>query len=224
MTKQPIKQILKQHNVARLIAALIIFWAPIVLFSTLAGEVMEKESIYFDAVLLRWIHAFSTPFLDNLFLFFTSLGNTIFVATVAVIAIGYLLYKKQHAHMFLLLFGVGGAALSNVVLKLMFQRDRPALWDQLITETSYSFPSGHAMVSGAFIICLIVMTWRTRWRLPVLIAGGVVMGMIGLSRVYLGVHYPTDVAAGWLASSIWIMIVVRCLRLFQDSYMIKHVR
>src|SRR5690606_17364220 len=76
-------------------------------------------------------------------------------------------------------------------------------WPPLAPETSFSFPSGHAMQSMALATALLVLAWNTRWRWPVLLAGAAFTGIVGLSRVYLGVHFPSDVLAGWCASLAW---------------------
>jgi len=96
----------------------------------------------------------------------------------------------------------------------LFHRDRPTFWHSLITETGYSFPSGHAMISSALIVGLIVLLWNTKWRITSIIVGGFIVLMIGLSRLYLGVHYPTDVVAGWSAGFIWALLVAMIVRDF----------
>lgn len=197
----------KLNATAHSLGIFLILLTLIILFAKLAREVAEKEHMLFDTTFLHWVHSYSKPTFDGIFLFFTSIGNPSFVIPIVFLLAGYLLYKKYYAHMFLLLFGVGGASLLNLILKEIFQRHRPALWHTLITETDYSFPSGHAMASSALILCLIIMVWNTKWRLPVLIGGIIVIGMIGLSRLYLGVHYPSDVLAGWFISTAWMLAV-----------------
>ena len=103
---------------------------------------------------------------------------------------------------------VGGAAVANLVLKLLFHRDRPSLWHPSVVETSFSFPSGHAMLSAALILSIIFIVWKTRLRLASIVIGSILILLIGTSRLYLGVHYPSDVAAGWCASLAWIVVVV----------------
>ena len=103
--------------------------------------------------------------------------------------------------------GVGGAALLNMVLKLIFERPRPDLWEQLIIETSFSFPSGHAMASSALAFSVIAIAWNTRFRWYAVGVGVLFMLVIGFSRLYLGVHYPTDVLAGWFVSGAWVLLV-----------------
>ena len=107
---------------------------------------------------------------------------------------------------------VAGAAALTGVMKLVFHRPRPELWPRLVTESGASFPSGHSMYSAAFVVALILLAWPTRWRWPALVAGTVFTLVVGWSRVDLGVHYPTDVLAGWLSGTAWVLGVYSLLR------------
>ena len=88
--------------------------------------------------------------------------------------------------------------------KILFQRARPALWLSPAPEQDYSFPSGHAMLSVAIAGSLIALAWPTRLRWPALIGGTMSVVGIGLSRLYLGVHFPSDIMAGWCAALLWV--------------------
>ena len=168
---------------------------------------MQQSIKSLDVSFLESLRFYHTPFLDSLFLFFTSLGNPSVLIPLCIVIAGYLAYSRQYEHLRFFILDVGGAAVFNLILKAAFRRDRPALWQTLITETNYSFPSGHAMASSAFIFCVIVMLWNTRWRLPSIIIGGFLLLLIGLSRLYLGVHYPSDIIAGWLGGGMWVLLV-----------------
>jgi undecaprenyl-diphosphatase len=115
--------------------------------------------------------------------------------------------KRRRYAALALAAGVGGAAAMNLVLKYLFERTRPDLWTRLVHETSFSFPSGHAMASSALAFSLIVIFWRTRWRWWIIAAGVLYMVTIGFTRLYLGVHYPTDIIGGWVVSMGWVAIV-----------------
>ncbi|MDB5180222.1 MAG: acid phosphatase [Candidatus Saccharibacteria bacterium] len=205
--RQTVLSLLKTYKTRHLFLAFILFWTPVIIFAKVAGEIVEKEPIGWDVSILHWIHLFSAPLLDSIFFFITTIGSIQVILPVTIAILAYLLYKKQRLNSLIILFGVGGAAVANVILKLIFHRDRPAFWHSLVTETGYSFPSGHAMASSAFALCLIVILWNTRWRVLAIIAGAIIVFMVGLSRLYLGVHYPTDVLAGWSVSLVWIIIV-----------------
>lgn len=173
---------------------------------------MQQSIKSLDVSFLESLRFYHTPFLDSLFLFFTSLGNPSVLIPLCIVIAGYLAYSRQYEHLRFFILGVGGAAVLNLILKAAFRRDRPALWQTLITETNYSFPSGHAMASSAFILCVIAMLWNTRWRIPSLVVGSSIFLLIGLSRLYLGVHYPSDVIAGWIISAAWVALIATFLR------------
>jgi membrane-associated phospholipid phosphatase len=191
----------------RLLAVFIAFSVPIVTFAVLANDVRERERIPGDARVLSWVHSLASPLLDRLALVATMLGEPIVVVAVTLLGAGYLLYLRRKRAMTLLLFGVGGAALINVVIKALLQRPRPTLWAPLVTETGYSFPSGHAMTSCALAASVVVLLWPTKWRWLALAIGAVYTLAVGISRSYLGVHYPTDVVAGWCVSFVWVLLV-----------------
>jgi len=113
--------------------------------------------------------------------------------------------RRRRGDAFFWGLAVGGAALLNVAAKYSFGRSRPDYWLSIAPETTFSFPSGHAMQTMALVAALVVLVWPTKARWPVLILGGSFVLLVGLSRVYLGVHYPSDIVAGWAAASAWVV-------------------
>lgn len=216
--KQTLTTIFKQYKAPQLAIALILFWVPVVVFLKIAGEILERQPIGIDTTLLKWIHSTATPALDAIFLFITNLGNVEYILPITAFLILYLLYKRQRVNAFIVTFGVGGAATANFILKHLFHRDRPAFWHSLITETGYSFPSGHAMLSSALILCIIAILWNTKWRIFSIIIGAIIVVLIGYSRLYMGVHYPTDIIAGWSVSAAWIVIVLFITKVTSRRY------
>lgn len=200
-----------------LIVTAVIFWVPVTIFAKLAVEVREKEPIGLDSTILLWLNQFSNTALDKLALVITQAGGTWFIATITIISAAYILYLGHKKDALQLIIGVGGVALINVLLKVIFQRQRPSLWLPLMTEHTYSFPSGHAMASSAIGFSLAVIFWRTRYRWLVVTAAGTYIIAVGLSRLYLGVHYPTDVVAGWCVSLVWVLLVRKIINKFSHS-------
>ena len=98
---------------------------------------------------------------------------------------------------------LAGSGLLNLGAKAFFRRDRPSLWESIAPESSFSYPSGHAMGSMTLAAVVVLLAWGTRWRWPVLVLALAFTGLVGLSRLYLGVHYPSDVLAGWAAGLAW---------------------
>lgn len=204
--KRVISYAITRFKLPTVLVALIVFWVPVIIFAQLADEVIEKEPIEGDIAILNFIHGFASPMLDAIFLVITNLGGAIAMIIISACIIGYFLYKKHWQSAAVILFGVGGAAGANLILKLLFQRDRPSLWTSMVVEHSYSFPSGHAMASSAFAVTMIVLSWRTRYRWWVVAAAGLFTLLVGVSRMYFGVHYPTDILAGWCVGSAWVII------------------
>lgn len=193
----------------QLTLASLVYWVPIIIIVALVNEVTEHEPLFFDVPILEFMKRISTPILDTTVLFLTNLGGIVFVslATALVAYIAYRKLGKRAASMVVLI--AGGTALMNVVLKLLFQRSRPELWQTLVHESSYSFPSGHAMASSALAFSIVAIFWSTKWRIWTLVTGTIYVITIGLSRMYLGVHYPSDVLAGWAISFLWGVSVYR---------------
>lgn len=185
-----------------------VFLGLVIGFVQLAGEVRNGETLTFDRGLLRAINTTSSPLLDSFFVGVTNLGGVLGVVTLTLIGLTLLLVTRRYWSAVILTASVAGSAAVNVVLKLVFERARPDLWEQLITETSYSFPSGHAMATSALAFAVIAIAWKTRYRMVATIGALGFMAVISYSRLYLGVHYPTDILAGWLVSATWVYVVL----------------
>lgn len=178
---------------------------PLLLFGLLAEDVLEHQAFRFDDPLLLDLHHLATPGLDRLMLGLSLLGYQAGVVPVDLaVALWLLLRRHLRAALFFML-AVGGAGLLNQLTKWLFGRDRPKLWPSLAPEATFSFPSGHAMGSIALVTALVILLWSTHWRYPMLVIGSLFVLLVGVSRLYLGVHYPSDVLAGWVASFAWVM-------------------
>jgi undecaprenyl-diphosphatase len=176
-------------------------------FAELAGDVMGGDTQGFDEAALRWVEEHHRPMLDVAMVEISMLGTWIVVLTIAVVA-GLFLYLTNHKYSALLLLvsTTGGIAL-NSILKMGFARPRPSVFEWKTHVMSSSFPSGHAMsavVIYGTVAYLAARLQRTHLaRLATLAAAGAMMVLICLSRMYLGVHYPSDVAAGAVIGLAW---------------------
>jgi len=204
---------LTAHKKPKLLLALAfgVFIASVGTFASLADEVREGGTLSFDNAVLLAINAQSSPLLDTVFVIGTNLGGVFVVAFTTAFLIAMLVLKRQYSKALLTAIIIGGTTLANLFLKLFFERSRPELWERLVVEQSFSFPSGHAMASMALGLTIILLTWNTRWRVLALVMSILYIFFIAASRLYLGVHYPTDILAGWIVSSLWVAGVTSIL-------------
>jgi undecaprenyl-diphosphatase len=197
------------------IAILLGIGLPLWAFSEIAEEVGEGETRGFDESLLLALRTsdpgdpVGPPWFEASVVDVSALGGFAVLALVTVLALGYLLaLKRWGAALVLLAATLGGTAISEG-LKVGFNRPRPDLVAHIVETTSMSFPSGHAMLSAATYLTLGALIARTqprkRLRAYVLGAAIVLTLLIGVSRIYLGVHWPTDVLAGWCLGAAWAL-------------------
>ncbi|KAA0918176.1 phosphatase PAP2 family protein [Dietzia sp. ANT_WB102] len=184
---------------------------PLVLFALLAASVAAQRALPFDRPVMLWLHAVSTPWLTAVMEAATQLGGLVVVPIAATAMAAALWWRGSREGATLLAAAVLGSTVVNTVLKAVFRRARPDVWEPLVGENSYSFPSGHAMATMSLAVALVVLAWSTRWRWAAVTAGVMYVLAVGVSRVYLGVHYPSDVLGGWSASVLWVSVVVLVL-------------
>lgn len=193
---------LRRHGIA---VALVFFGVllPLAGFGALIDELREPEGFAFDIPLLHAAREAHGPGRDAFFVAVALAGYQFGVVPVDIaLVLGLALARRLREGLFAGL-AIVGSALLNLAAKPMFGRERPTLWESIAPEDNYSFPSGHAMGSMTLACVLVLLAWRTRARWPVLLAGVVFVVLVGMSRVYLGVHYPSDILAGWTAAIAW---------------------
>ena len=193
-----------QHHRPLLLGLLVGLVLPWFIFVRLAREVWEGEGLPGDRSILEFLHAHTSPAQDAVALVLARLGGPVGGSVLAGgIALGLWLAGQRRAFGFFSL-AVVGAELMNAAAKVLLARARPNLWVSLAPLTSYSFPSGHSMAAAALATAGIVLLWGTRWRWVAVVVGCVWTLAMGWSRLYLGVHYPSDVLAGWVGSVGWV--------------------
>ena len=190
----------RSHWLALLFAGVLLpMWA----FMELADEVHASEVIPFDEPILLLARHMARDGFDRVFLFFSQVGYAWGVVPVDVGLVLVLLALRRWREGLFAAVALGGSGLLNVAAKQLFARERPTLWESIAPESNFSFPSGHAMGSMTLACVLVLLAWPTRWRGWVVGAMAVFVPMVGLSRVYLGVHFPSDILAGWAAAATW---------------------
>lgn len=186
------------------------------LFAKLARDLSGQELGEFDALVGGFIRSPACDGLDCLAVLVTNIGSATFEIGLFLITGGYLLYNlKQVWETSMLAVSLAGGWLLNVVLKEAFHRTRPDI-QHLVSAGGYSFPSGHAMIATAFYGMLGYLIWinlrrnnKPSWYVMVLTF--VLVVAIGTSRVYLGVHFPSDVIAGFAVGGVWLLACVLAL-------------
>jgi len=172
-------------------------------FAELADEVRETEAFPFDEPILQFAHGLARDGFDQVFVLLSALGYQYGVIPFDVLLVLGLAIKRRMREGLFAGVALIGSALLNLAAKPSFARARPSLWESIAPEITFSFPSGHAMGSMTLAWVVVLLCWHTRWRWPVMIAAAMFTLLVGLSRVYLGVHYPSDILAGWAAASVW---------------------
>jgi undecaprenyl-diphosphatase len=197
-----------------LLGALLALAASLWAFGAIAEDLLDGDTGD-DQRLAEWLHGRATDPLTDLFRAITWFGNVPTLLAVALLAVGILWRRRERTDaVFVALAFLGAQVLSNG-MKLGFQRERPFFADPLATESTYSFPSGHALVSLAvYGSVALVLAQRLSTRLlrilVVAIAAALVLA-IGFSRLYLGVHFLSDVLAGYAAGVAWLALLYLAL-------------
>jgi len=187
----------------RLLLAFAGLLLPLWAFGELADEVRQAEAFPFDAPILQFAHGIARDGFNRAFVLSSKLGYEWGVVPLDVILVLVLAALRKLREGLFAGIAIIGSALLNLGAKQLFARERPTLWESIAPEGTYSFPSGHAMGSITLAMVLVLLAWHTRWRWWVAVPMAVFVAMVGLSRVYLGVHYPSDILAGWAVAIGW---------------------
>jgi membrane protein DedA with SNARE-associated domain/membrane-associated phospholipid phosphatase len=202
-------QYLGLHLTVGLLAAAGGLW----LFGGIAEDVLTGDPIVrFDRALDDYLHAHATPALTTFFLIVTALGSIEAMVLLGVVVATFLAWGRRWLFLGSWLAAVAGSAFLNHVLKGLFERPRPHFEHPLLVESSFSYPSGHAMESFvvygmlAYLAVLALRSWES--RVAVVFEAALLVVLIGFSRMYLGVHYFSDVLAGYAAGGVWLSALV----------------
>lgn len=165
-----------------------------------------------DVDVAAFVQSFETPSLTVIMKLFTAIGSTKACVAIILLVMIFLYFVLKHRiELIFFSVAVGGSAVLNQILKGGFQRERPNVY-RLIEESGYSFPSGHTMGALALYGALAFLLWRhistKRGRALLLIGSGFMIAMIGISRIYLGVHYPSDIIGAMLLSGCWLTLTI----------------
>ncbi|WP_462410855.1 phosphatase PAP2 family protein [Neobacillus sp. Marseille-QA0830] len=186
-----------------------------------ASLISDHHIIKFDSIVIAAIQGLESPWVTKVMKWFTFVGSfpVITVISVVVIFFGYkVLHHRQEIILFI--FAIIGSTVINHILKQVYHRVRPDI-HRLINISGYSYPSGHAMNAFTVYVILTFLLWRhipSRWGRTLLIVFSTVMILaIGISRIYLGVHYPSDIIGGYLASGCWLTVAIWFFQYYKEK-------
>lgn len=194
-----------------LLAGLLTSVGALAFFLWLAEEVFEGDTKNFDDGVRNYVHQFAAPSLTAAMKFFSFIGSPLVLSILGFIVIGAFFILKWRRGIILFLITMAGELALDLTLKAFYQRARPEAFFDYALPSSYSFPSGHALGSFCFFgIVAWLITARLEnklLKLAVWTTAIFFIFAIGLSRIYLGVHYPSDVLAGYTAGLVWVVVV-----------------
>lgn len=195
--------------------SLVVFILGTNFFVELTEDVQGETIEAFDNTVTDYATSLRTPALNSFFTFITDLGDVYAYLVATTLAAIFFFFKLKNKEFILQLLGVVIlSALANMALKRAFDRARPTI-DHLVVVKTLSYPSGHAMSAMAFygfLIYLIFKIKMNKWlRIFLAVLFSALIFLIGFSRIYLGVHYPSDVLGGFVAGLIWVAF---CIVLF----------
>ena len=194
-----------------LIAALLALAGGLWAFGLIVDEQIREGDTGMDDRLAAWLHDHATPGWTTFFENVTVLGNFTTLLAITIVAVALLWRRQDRVDAVFVLFAFVGAQVLSSGMKAGFKRDRPFFPDPLATESSFSFPSGHALISlavyGSIALVIARRLPSTRQRVVLLGATGVLVLLIGFSRLYLGVHFLSDVLAGYAAGLAWLALL-----------------
>lgn len=195
--------------------ALVVCIVGINLFVELTDEILENSVQVVDTQITDYVLSYRSPAMTDFFKIITDLGDFYAYLITTILVTIYLFTKFRHWKFILQLVGIAVLSfLANLVLKRFVDRARPGI-EHLVSVETLSYPSGHAMSAMAFYGFLAYLTFQikmSKWlRYLLCFIFFLLIFLIGLSRIYLGVHFPTDVAGGFIAGLIWLAF---CIVLF----------
>lgn len=197
---------------ARLISALalcILFGG---IFAYIARGISLDTINGFDSTIINTVQGWEADWLTPVMKAFTFIGSTKFVLFLIAAGFAILLFVvRNRADAFFFFAALGGTGVLNQTLKFIFKRERPDI-HRLVDVTGFSFPSGHTMMAFSLYAVIAYILWRhirtAASKILLIILACFMFAMIGISRIYLGVHFPSDVLGGTAASAFWMIIAI----------------
>ncbi len=192
------------------------------LFGGIAEDVVTGDPLtVVDVLVADWLHVHAKPAITQLMLVITHAHGTPAIITFTALVSLYLIWKRDWYWLADLVDVVPVGMLLNVLMKYAFQRARPYFDDPLLVLTTYSFPSGHVagatLFYGLLAAYMVVHITEWRWRLVIVLFAFLIVVVVALSRMYLGVHYLSDVLAAFAEGLAWVVLCLTALNTWQHT-------
>lgn len=174
---------------------------PLAIAGFIAENILDTGLFHFEQSFMLWLHHNIGSVFAPVAVVLHHIGKTAVAAPLVILFAVWLFFRKQRGHAVFALFA---AALPTAIMsaaKRFFNRPRPEFWPRIIEETGASFPSGHSTFAAAFATMVVLIYWQSPNRTPIIAAAVTFAFLMGLSRMVLGVHYPTDVLVGWITGT-----------------------
>ncbi|SEG51036.1 phosphatase PAP2 family protein [Paenibacillus sp. UNC499MF] len=189
-------------------------------FGMVALLVSRQQVAMFDETIISFVQGAESPGLTAAAALLSEIGSSAVVPFITIAAALYLYFVLKHrSEVILLIAAIGGSAILNTILKKIFQRERPTI-KIIMEEAGFSFPSGHSMAVVALYGILVYLLWKhissTAGRTVLIVLASAMIVAMGLARIYLGVHYPSDVLGGYLASGFWLAVCIWTYRSYRN--------
>ncbi|MBE1553246.1 phosphatase PAP2 family protein [Sporosarcina limicola] len=193
-----------------------------VLFGYIVTGISNETILNFDNTIITFVQGLETPWLTVIMKGFTWVGSGYVVAPIALITICVLYFMLHYRHQaFLFVAVIGGTAVLNGLLKIYFKRERPEI-HRIMEASGFSFPSGHTMMAFSLYAIIAYIAWRNvktaLSHILLFLFSAFMVIMIGTSRIYVGVHYPSDVLGGVAASALWVIVAISVYTWYQERW------
>jgi undecaprenyl-diphosphatase len=199
------------------ILAIALFFIAFILFSIIAEQIVINKQDWFDSAVFEQINRLHSPANNSIALFITSLGTGIFLIPAYLLILFYLIRTKRRGTAALVASVAAVSLLLSALLKNVFQRTRPP-FKHLDYVAGFSFPSGHSMVGFTFCGIVMYLLWTLPFNKIVRVLCSIVVAviavLIGLSRIYLNVHFASDVLGSLFVNVMWLSLCFVCVRIY----------
>ncbi len=184
---------------------------PLLMAGNIAEDVLDHERFTFEQPLMMWLHQHTTPLMIQASLVLNIIGKMPYAALFALLLAGWQWHRHRISRAVFILLGALLSAGIMSVAKYFFNRPRPQFWPRIVEAAHTSFPSGHSTYAAALAASMIILHWHSPQRWPVTAAALLFSFCMGLSRIILGVHYPTDVVVGWITGSVTVILLQQAM-------------